>query len=85
LGRERIHHDSARIGYGRQGSERAPVHFKPRAAQALHEELHCARRDGEPLIREQFMLFANRTGAAYLAQERLRQVYAQLQAVPLAA
>jgi hypothetical protein len=30
------------------------------------------------------MLFANRTGAAYLAQERLRQVYAQLQAVPLA-
>jgi hypothetical protein len=41
-------------------------------AAALYEELYCARGDMENRIKEQLMLFADRTSTAYLRSNQLR-------------
>jgi hypothetical protein len=41
-------------------------------ASALYEELYCARGDMENRIKEQLMLFADRTSTAYLRSNQLR-------------
>jgi len=42
------------------------------AAQALYEELYCARGEMENRIKEQLMLFADRTSTAYLRSNQIR-------------
>ena len=43
-----------------------------RPAQSLYEELYCARGDMENRIKEQMMLFADRTSTAYLHSNQVR-------------
>jgi len=43
-----------------------------RAAQALYEDLYCARGEMENRIKEQLMLFADRTSTAFLRSNQLR-------------
>lgn len=42
------------------------------AAEALYEKLYCARGDMENRIKEQMMLFADRTSTAYLHSNQVR-------------
>ena len=42
------------------------------APRALYEELYCARGDMENRIKEQLMLFSDRTSTAYLRSNQLR-------------
>ena len=42
------------------------------AAQALYEELYCARGEMENRLKEQLMLFADRTSTAYLRSNQIR-------------
>ncbi len=41
-------------------------------AQTLYEQLYCARGDMENRIKEQLMLFSDRTSTAYLRSNQLR-------------
>jgi hypothetical protein len=47
-------------------------------ASALYEELYCARGDVENRIKEQLMLFADRTSAAYLRSNQLRLYFSSV-------
>ena len=56
------------------------------AAQALYEDLYCARGEMENRIKEQWMLFADRTSTAYLRSNQIRlyfssAAYALIQAL----
>jgi hypothetical protein len=48
------------------------------AAQALYEELYCARGEMENRIKEQLMLFADRTSTAYLRSNQIRLYFSSL-------
>jgi len=48
------------------------------AAQALYEELYCARGEMENRIKEQLMLFADRTSTAYLRSNQIRLYFASV-------
>jgi hypothetical protein len=48
------------------------------AAPALYEELYCARGDMENRIKEQLMLFADRTSTAYLRSNQLRLYFSSV-------
>ena len=43
------------------------------SAQALYEDLYCARGEMENRIKEQLMLFSDRTSTAYLLRQALRR------------
>jgi Transposase DDE domain group 1 len=47
-------------------------------AQALYEELYCARGEMENRIKEQLMLFADRTSTAYLRSNQIRLYFSSL-------
>lgn len=47
-------------------------------ALALYEELYCARGDMENRIKEQLMLFADRTSTAYLRSNQLRLYFSSV-------
>jgi hypothetical protein len=47
-------------------------------AQALYEELYCVRGDMENRIKEQLMLFADRTSTAYLRSNQLRLYFSSV-------
>ena len=47
-------------------------------ASALYEELYCGRGDMENLIKEQLMLFADRTSTAYLRSNQLRLYFSSM-------
>jgi hypothetical protein len=47
-------------------------------APALYEELYCARGDMENRIKEQLMLFADRTSTAYLRSNQLRLYFSSV-------
>jgi len=47
-------------------------------AAALYEELYCARGDMENRIKEQLMLFADRTSTAYLRSNQLRLYFSSV-------
>jgi hypothetical protein len=47
-------------------------------AQALYEELYCARGDMENRIKEQLMLFSDRTSTAYLRSNQLRLYFSSV-------
>lgn len=47
-------------------------------AQALYEQLYCARGDMENRIKEQLMLFADRTSTAYLRSNQLRLYFSSV-------
>jgi hypothetical protein len=47
-------------------------------AQPLYEEHYCARGDMENRIKEQFMLFADRTSTAYLRSNQLRLYFSSV-------
>ena len=47
-------------------------------ASALYEELYCARGDMENRIKEQLMLFADRTSTAYLRSNQLRLYFSSV-------
>jgi hypothetical protein len=47
-------------------------------AQALYEELYCARGDMENRIKEQLMLFSDRTSTHYLRSNQLRLYFSSL-------
>jgi len=47
-------------------------------AQALYEEHYCARGDMENRIKEQLMLFADRTSTAYLRSNQLRLYFSSI-------
>lgn len=49
-----------------------------RPAQSLYEELYCARGDMENRIKEQMMLFADRTSTAYLHSNQVRLYFSTL-------
>ena len=53
----------------------AAEEWKP---QALYEELYCARGDMENRIKEQLMLFADRTSTAYLRSNQLRLYFSSM-------
>jgi len=48
------------------------------AAQALYEELYCARGEMENRIKEQWMLFADRTSTAYLRSNQIRLYFSSV-------
>jgi hypothetical protein len=48
------------------------------AAQALYEELYCARGEMENRIKEQGMLFADRTSTAYLRSNKIRSYFSSV-------
>jgi hypothetical protein len=48
------------------------------AAPALYEELYCAHGDMENRIKEQLMLFADRTSTAYLRSNQLRLYFSSV-------
>jgi hypothetical protein len=48
------------------------------AAQALYEELYCARGEMENRIKEQRMLFADRTRTAYLRSNQIRLYFSSV-------
>ena len=48
------------------------------SAAALYEELYCARGDMENRIKEQLMLFADRTSTAYLRSNQLRLYFSSV-------
>ena len=48
------------------------------AAQALYEELYCARGEMENRIKEQLMLFADRTSTAYLRSNQIRFYFSSM-------
>ena len=48
------------------------------AAQALYEGLYCARGEMENRIKEQLMLFADRTSTAYLRSNQIRLYFSSL-------
>ena len=48
------------------------------AAQALYEELYCARGERENRIKEQLMLFADRTSTAYLLSNQIRLYFSSV-------
>ena len=48
------------------------------AAQALYEELYCARGEMENRIKEQLMLFAGRTSTAYLRSNQIRLYFSSV-------
>ena len=48
------------------------------AAQALYEELYCARGEMENRIKEQLMLFADRTSTAYLRSNQIRLYFSSV-------
>src|SRR5208337_1040555 len=48
------------------------------AAQALYEELYCARGEMENRIKEQLMLFADRTSTAYLRSNQIRLYFSSM-------
>jgi len=48
------------------------------AAQALYEELYCARGEMENRIKEQLMLFSDRTSTAYLRSNQIRLYFSSL-------
>jgi hypothetical protein len=47
-------------------------------AQALYEELYCARGEMENRIKEQLMLFADRTSTAYLRSNQIRLYFSSV-------
>lgn len=47
-------------------------------AQALYEELYCARGDMENRIKEQLMLFSDRTSTHYLRSNQLRLYFSSI-------
>jgi hypothetical protein len=47
-------------------------------ASALYEELYCGRGDMENRIKEQLMLFADRTSTAYLRSNQLRLYFSSM-------
>ena len=47
-------------------------------AQVLYEELYCARGDMENRIKEQLMLFSDRTSTAYLRSNQLRLYFSSV-------
>jgi hypothetical protein len=47
-------------------------------AQALYEQLYCARGDMENRIKEQLMLFADRTSTHYLRSNQLRLYFSSI-------
>jgi hypothetical protein len=47
-------------------------------AQALYEELYCARGEMENRIKEQLMLFSDRTSTHYLRSNRLRLYFSSI-------
>src|SRR5713101_7568125 len=51
---------------------------KERPAPALYEELYCARGEMENRIKEQLMLFADRTSTAYLRSNQLRLYFSSV-------
>jgi hypothetical protein len=48
------------------------------AAQALYEDLYCARGEMENRIKEQLMLFADRTSTAYLRSNQIRLYFSSV-------
>jgi hypothetical protein len=48
------------------------------AAQVLYEELYCARGEMENRIKEQLMLFADRTSTAYLRSNQIRLYFSSV-------
>ena len=48
------------------------------AAQALYEELYCERGEMENRIKEQLMLFADRTSTAYLRSNQIRLYFSSM-------
>jgi hypothetical protein len=48
------------------------------AAQALYEDLYCARGEMENRIKEQLMLFADRTSTAYRRSNQIRLYFSSL-------
>ena len=48
------------------------------AAQALYEELYCARGEMENRIKEQLMLFADRTSTAHLRSNQIRLYFSSV-------
>jgi hypothetical protein len=48
------------------------------AARALYEEMYCARGEMENRIKEQLMLFADRTSTAYLRSNQIRLYFSSL-------
>src|ERR1700686_2419928 len=48
------------------------------SAQALYEELYCARGDMENRIKEQLMLFSDRTSTHYLRRNQLRLYFSSI-------
>ena len=48
------------------------------AAQALYEELYCARGEMENRLKEQLMLFADRTSTAYLRSNQIRLYFSSV-------
>ena len=48
------------------------------SASALYEQLYCARGDMENRIKEQLMLFADRTSTAYLRSNQLRLYFSSV-------
>jgi len=48
------------------------------AAQALYEELYCGRGEMENRIKEQLMLFADRTSTAYLRSNQIRLYFSSV-------
>ena len=51
---------------------------EPWPAQPLYEEHYCARGDMENRIKEQLMLFSDRTSTAYLRSNQLRLYFSSL-------
>ena len=51
---------------------------EPWPAQALYEEHHCARGDMENRIKEQLMLFSDRTSTHYLCSNQLRLYFSSV-------
>ena len=48
------------------------------AAQALYEELYCARGEMENRIKEQLMLFADRTSTAFMRSNQIRLYFSSV-------
>ena len=51
---------------------------EPWTAQALYEELYCARGEMENRIKEQLMLFSDRTSTHYLRSNQLRLYFSSI-------
>ena len=54
------------------------VSREARPAQALYEELYCGRGDMENRIKEQLMLFSDRTSTHYLRSNQLRLYFSSI-------